>query len=99
MDDKKFMRIGEILPAILKSIGLDKKLKEREILSLWPAVVGEEVAARAHAERIERGVLYVSVDHGAWMQELHFMEKDILRKLRDRAPNVQLHKIRFGAPR
>ena len=96
MDHRRFARVGDILPAVLKSVGLDQKLKEREILTIWPAVVGEEIAARAKAVKINEGVLYVHVDHGAWMQELHFMEKEIIRKLREKVPDARCHKIRFG---
>jgi predicted nucleic acid-binding Zn ribbon protein len=37
----------------------------------------------------------VRVDHGAWMQELHFIEKELLAKLRAACPDVNLNKIRF----
>ena len=96
MTRKEFARIGDILPEILKSAGLDKKIRESGILTLWPEVVGEEVAQRTRAVKVDKGILYVNVDHGAWMQELHFMERDILRRLRARAPEVELHRIRFG---
>ena len=97
MNSKEFARIGDILPKILKAAGLDQKIRESEILTLWPEIVGEEVAQRTRAVKVDHGVLHVNVDHGAWMQELHFMEKDILRRLRARAPEVEIVKIRFGA--
>ena len=75
MTDRKFTRVGELLPSILDKLGLDKRFKEQRVLASWPSVVGDELAARTKATRVERGVLYVRVDHGAWMQELHFMEK------------------------
>jgi hypothetical protein len=46
MRPKRFARIGDILPAVLKSAGLEQKLRDQEILTIWPAVVGEEIAAR-----------------------------------------------------
>ena len=95
MKQRRFARVGDILPAVLKSVGLEKKLQEREILSQWLTVVGPDIAARARAVGIENGVLQVHVEHGAWMQELHFMEKEIIGKLRAKAPNVDLRKIRF----
>lgn len=64
---------------------------------MWPSVVGDELAARTKATRVERGVLYVRVDHGAWMQELHFIEKELLRRLRAQAPGVKLEKIKFSS--
>jgi predicted nucleic acid-binding Zn ribbon protein len=89
--------LGELLPSILSKLGLDQRFKEQQVLNLWPTVVGEELAARTKATKVDRGVLYVHVDHGAWMQELHFIEKDLLRKLRAQSPGVVLKKIRFSS--
>ncbi len=89
--------MGELLPSILSKLGLDQRFKEQQVLNLWPTVVGEELAARTKATKVDRGVLHVHVDHGAWMQELHFIEKDLLRKLRAQSPGVVLKKIRFSS--
>ncbi|MCK4773663.1 MAG: DUF721 domain-containing protein [Candidatus Krumholzibacteria bacterium] len=97
MAERKFTRLGELLPSILSKLGLDQRFKEQQVLNLWPTVVGEELAARTKATKVDRGVLYVHVDHGAWMQELHFIEKDLLRKLRAQSPGVVLKKIRFSS--
>lgn len=82
---------------MLKRLGLEQRFKEQEVLALWPDVVGPDLASRTVASRIDKGVLYVRVDHGAWMQELHFIEKDLVRKLRAAAPGVDLKRIRFSA--
>ena len=95
--NKRFARIGDILPAVLKSVGLDRKLKEREVLAAWPGVVGPEIAARTEAVHIDEGVLHVKVDHGAWMQELHFMERELIGRLREVAPGIRLQRIRLEA--
>ena len=97
MRPKRFARIGDILPAVLKSAGLEQKLRDQEILTIWPAVVGEEIAARTKAVRIANGVLYVQVVHSVWLQELYFMEKDILRKLKEQAPRIDCRRIRLSA--
>ena len=97
MADRKFTRLGELLPSILSKLGLEQRFKEQQVLSLWPTVVGKELAARTRATRVDRGVLYVHVDHGAWMQELHFIEGELLRRLRAQAPGVALKKIRFSS--
>jgi predicted nucleic acid-binding Zn ribbon protein len=97
MAERKFTKLGELLPSILSRLGLDQRFKEQQVLNLWPTVVGEELATRTKATKVDRGVLYVHVDHGAWMQELHFIEKDLLRKLRAQSPGVVLKKIRFSS--
>jgi predicted nucleic acid-binding Zn ribbon protein len=95
MRRKRFAKVGDILPAVLKSAGLEQKLRDQEILTIWPAAVGDEIAARTTAVKIEKGVLYVHVEHSVWLQELHFMEGEILKKLRAQAPHVHCRRIRF----
>jgi predicted nucleic acid-binding Zn ribbon protein len=97
MAKTKMTRIGDVLPSLLRRLGLEQRFKEQAVLTLWPDVVGPEIAARTRASRIDKGVLYIRVDHGAWIQELHFIEKDLLRKLRAAAPGVELQRIRFSA--
>jgi predicted nucleic acid-binding Zn ribbon protein len=96
---KRFARVGDFLPAVLKSFGLEQKFRDQKVLALWPEVVGEQIAARTRAVRIEKGVLFVHVDHGAWMQELHFKEKELVKKLREKAPQSGVRRIRFGTSR
>lgn len=97
MTSRKMTRIGDVLPSVLKRLGLEQRFKEQAVLALWPDVVGPELASRTRATRIEKGVLFVHVDHGAWMQELHFIEKDLVRRMRAAAPGVDLKQIRFSA--
>lgn len=97
MKKRNFSRIGERLPTVLRALGLEQRFREQELLAKWPAVVGPEIAARTEATRVEKGVLYVHVDHGAWIQELHFIENDLLRKLRGAVRGVTLRRIRFSA--
>ena len=95
MAPRSFARIGDVLPAVLRDLGLQTRFNERRVVETWASVVGPELARRSRALRCENGTLVVHVDHGAWMQELHFIEKELLAKLRSACPGVNLVKIRF----
>lgn len=95
MAPRSFARIGDLLPAVLRDLGLQNKFNERQVVEKWATVVGPELAQRSRALRCENGTLVVLVDHGAWMQEMHFIEKELLAKLRAACPNVNLQRIRF----
>jgi len=97
MTRRSFARIGDVLPSVLRDLGLEKRFSERQMVERWAGVVGPELAGRARATRYEKGTLFVRVDHGAWMQELHFIEKDLVRKLRVACPGVDLVRIKFSA--
>lgn len=97
MTRRSFARIGDVLPSVLRELGLQKRFNERQLVERWAGIVGPEIAERARATRFEKGTLFVRVDHGAWMQELHFIEKELVKKLRVACPDVDLLRIRFGA--
>ena len=95
MDENKFTKIDKILPIVLKAAGLEERLKGAGAISLWPEVVGDKVASVTRAVKLEKGVLHVQVGHSAWMQELHFMEKKLVRELNARVPEAEIKRIRF----
>jgi predicted nucleic acid-binding Zn ribbon protein len=97
MTRRSFSRIGDVLPSVLRDLGLQKRFSERRLVERWADVVGPEISQRARATRYENGTLFVHVDHGAWMQELHFIEKELVRKLRAACPDVELARIRLNA--
>jgi len=97
MAPRSFARVGEVLPSVLRDLGLQTRFRERRVVEQWAGIVGPELARRARALRCENGTLLVHVDHGAWMQELHFIEKKLLDKMRAACPDVELTRIRFTA--
>ena len=97
MAPRSFARIGDVLPNVLRDLGLQTRFNERRVVDSWARVVGPELARRSRALRCDNGTLVVHVDHGAWMQEMHFIEKELLAKLRAACPGVNLARIRFTA--
>ena len=97
MTPRSFARIGDVLPAVLRDLGLQARFNERQVVDKWAMVVGPELARRSRALRCDGDTLLVHVDHGAWMQEMHFIEKDLLAKMRAACPDVKLVRIRFTA--
>jgi len=70
MAPRSFARVSDLLPSVLRDLGLQKRFSERRVVEQWAGVVGPELARRTRALRCESGTLTVHVDHGAWMQEL-----------------------------
>lgn len=86
---------GEILESVLSGLGLAGRLREREALTLWPELVGPEIARRSEALRIQRGVLFVRVDSAAWSQELLFLKTKILSRFEESLGPGLVKEIRF----
>jgi hypothetical protein len=89
-------RIGDVVPLVMRQMGLDNAFREHALLSEWGALVGPQVAQHARPGRFERKILTIFVSHPAWLSELsRYGQKEILAKLQarfgaDRIRNVRL---------
>lgn len=73
--------LSSVVHESLLGLGLSERLREAEIWRIWPDVVGETLAGRAHPVRIINGTLTVAVSSAPWMQELRFMTAMMKDKL------------------
>lgn len=73
----------------------------RQLLALWPQLVGPAVAQNSQPRTVYRGVLQVSVSSAAWAQTLMFERRRILAKLHQQVPatTAMIHELRFSTGR
>lgn len=81
----------------VRRAGIGRKLAQGKMLSQWPQVVGEQVAARATADSIEDGVLTVVVPDSSWRHELTFQKRDMIERLNAAAGQKVVRDIFFVA--
>ena len=78
---------------------LEQKLqtKPREILELWPQVIGAAFAGMTRAEKFEQGVLYVRVKNSSLLSLLHSVSERnrLVDALRTEVPDVEIIDISF----
>jgi predicted nucleic acid-binding Zn ribbon protein len=68
----------------------------RQLMGVWPRVVGAAVAQHSQPTNLQRGVLQVAVSSGAWAQTLMFERLKILQKLQQHLPpRVVITDLRF----
>lgn len=70
--------VGAILTQLLRDLGLEPRLREQRVFEVWAEAVGEPIARHVQPAAIRDGVLFLTVDTSAWMQQLQFM-KELLR--------------------
>ena len=88
--------LGSILPGLLRARGISSRSPVGKITELWVEMVGEEVGKHTLVRGCRGGVLGVEVDSAPWMQELaSFRRDEILERLQERLPDVQVHDIKF----
>lgn len=76
-------QIGNILNYVLSERGYLSRCREHSVFFHWNEIVGDKIASISSCEYVENGVLFVSVQSSSWRHEIHFLKKDILRKIRD----------------
>jgi len=68
-----------------------------ELVSAWPAAVGETVAANAWPARLARdGTLHVNAASSTWAFELQQLESEIAGRLREAVPEAAPARLRFA---
>lgn len=89
-------RVGELLPRVLKELGVSGELASREALAAWDTLVGEHISAVTRPTAVSRGVLFVRVASSAWLSELQMMKHDILRRLNAGRSEWRIRRIVFS---
>jgi hypothetical protein len=74
-----FERLGSLLPSVLGR-GMPA---ERRLVTVWPEVVGTEVARNAQPRTLRGGRLVVATSSSVWAQTLQHMAGDILPRLNE----------------
>ena len=73
-----------------------EKYRDFLIISLsWKDVVGELLAARTKVKKFKKNVLYVTVEHPAWMTELVIHRPLILEQLKEQT-KLKIDNILFS---
>jgi predicted nucleic acid-binding Zn ribbon protein len=87
--------INSALRAFVADLGIAPTLAMYDVVTTWPDVVGEQIARVSTAERMENGILFVSVTNAPWRAELTMKRKSIIDKINARAGGKIVKEIRF----
>jgi predicted nucleic acid-binding Zn ribbon protein len=80
---------------LARRLGISRTLREYEVLTSWSTLVGDRIARVTVPERIERGVLTVSVASAAWRSELSMRRREILDTIHRTTGEKIVKEIRF----
>lgn len=89
-------RVQDIVPQLVRRLGLADTYWEHTLEREWPALVGEQVAKHTRPGRMNRGVLYVYVSSAPWLAELSRMgQKQILENVQKRFGESRIKSVRL----
>ena len=87
---------GDVVPGVLKGLGIDQRLSETEILKVWGHLLDPNVVAHARPTGLRKGTLFVAVDSNVWLDEIvRYRRKEILERLRMSFGRDLITKISF----
>lgn len=87
---------GDLLPRLLKELGLSERLHEAEVIDAWKQIVGDFIAAHSTPVSLKAGLLVVRVLQPALHYQFETISKaEILRKLKQRFGAKIIRDLRF----
>lgn len=93
-------RLKELLPAILRGLRRDRTGALGRVRAVWPAVIGEKLAARTRVAALEGGVLTVEVASAAVKHHLAtFAGEGVLARLGEALPELRIRAVRYRVGR
>lgn len=87
--------LSKSLSILLKSLGIENKIKQNEIIVRWPEIVGEKLSKVTTADKVENGILFVRVTNSVWRNELIYMKTEIINRISSRLNTDIINDIRF----
>jgi predicted nucleic acid-binding Zn ribbon protein len=88
--------LKEVLDRWLKAYGFDKRIKEMEVISKWPELMGTAVAHRTKEIKIKHKVLYLTMDSAVMRDELAHGKQVIIQRVNEAAGFELINDIWFG---
>lgn len=90
-------RLGELIEKVVASLGQAGKFHGWRMVSLWPEIVGPEIAGVSRAIRFSEGIMTIVVEKDVWRQELEMQRDKILARIRLHSGGKAVKKIVFRA--
>jgi len=87
--------IGGLLPRLLRDLGLEESVVGWRAVQEWEDVVGDRVARHTRAVGFRDGTLHVEVEGSAWMHELGFLRRELVRNLNRHLGADVVRDVRF----
>jgi len=89
--------LRDIVPKMMKKLGLSQRYKAELILLNWRQIVGEEIAANTRPGKISRRVMTLAAKNAVWAHHLATLKEEIIAKINDFAGEKAIIDLKFQA--
>jgi predicted nucleic acid-binding Zn ribbon protein len=91
--------MARVLDRVLRQTGLETELKGWQAVHDWDDIVGPRLARHTKAVGFRDGTLRIEVEGSAWMHEMGFLRRDLIRSLNERLGDALVRDLRFQVAR
>lgn len=91
--------VSGVVARVLRGLGLEDALLGWRAVKEWPEIAGPRLARRARAVEFRDGTLVIEVDGSAWMQEVGYLKRELIRKIDARLGAGIVRDVRVTLPR
>ena len=94
-DSRHLTHISDILSRALSKYSPPEKTQITQIWEIWDLTLGPPVSQNAKPDTFKNGQLQVIVSSSVWIQQLKFIEKELIDKLNQGLPAPLITHLRF----
>ncbi len=87
--------LGDVIKDVLRTYGLEKKVTQVRIASVWGKVMGEFVAGKTVNIKLQNDTLIVKLNSPALCNELSYAKEKIIEKINKECGENLIKKIVF----
>lgn len=87
--------LGDVLREYVRSMNMEKKLKELDVVASWESVLGKTIAQYTRNIRLANKILYVEISSSVVKNELVMRRETIKLRLNEEAGEEMVEKIIF----
>jgi len=91
----EFFHISDVLARCLKSYRCESSDDIGSICQLWSDTVGDIISENTRPVALKKEQLLVHVASSSWIQQLMFLQHDIIAKVNKALGKEQIKKIKF----
>jgi hypothetical protein len=95
----RIVTVKSLMPAILKEMNIEESFAIESIRELWKNIVDGIISSHSMPDRIFRDILFVSVDHPVYSNEIALMKGMLLQRLREEHGLLMINDIRVEVKR
>lgn len=90
--------LANTIDSLISSFGWQSKVAEGELFANWKDLVGDRVSENSFPEDLTKNILTVRCKSTAWATQLRLMSGEILSKINERLPDLEVKELKFIGP-